>query len=52
MKKITVFMFIDALGWKIIKDRDLLKDISPPTGNGIRFYYNKNLSFQTISITM
>ena len=29
MKKISVFMFIDALGWKIIKDRDFLKDHLP-----------------------
>lgn len=33
MKKITVFMFIDALGWEIIKDRDFLKDIAL-TGTG------------------
>jgi hypothetical protein len=29
MKKIAVFMFIDALGWEIIKDRDFLKDLMP-----------------------
>lgn len=29
MKNISVFMFIDALGWEIIKDRDFLKDILP-----------------------
>jgi predicted AlkP superfamily pyrophosphatase or phosphodiesterase len=29
MRKISVFMFIDALGWEIIKDRDFLKDLLP-----------------------
>lgn len=29
MKKIAVFMFIDALGWEIIKDRDFLEDLLP-----------------------
>jgi predicted AlkP superfamily pyrophosphatase or phosphodiesterase len=29
MKKIAVFMFIDALGWEIIKDRDFLKNLMP-----------------------
>lgn len=29
MKKISVFMFIDAMGWEIIKDRDFLKDLLP-----------------------
>lgn len=29
MKKISVFMFIDAMGWEIIKDRDFLNDLLP-----------------------
>lgn len=29
MKKFSLFMFIDALGWEIIKDRDFLKDLVP-----------------------
>lgn len=41
MKKITVFMFIDALGWEIIKDRDFLKDIAPHRYRvGMQFGYS------------
>jgi hypothetical protein len=29
VKRIAVFMFIDALGWEIIKDREFLKDLLP-----------------------
>jgi hypothetical protein len=29
MKKIALFMFIDALGWEIIKERPFLKDVLP-----------------------
>ncbi len=29
MKKIAIFMFIDAMGWEIIKDRSFLKDLLP-----------------------
>lgn len=29
MKRIAVFMFVDALGWEIIKDRDFLADLLP-----------------------
>jgi len=41
MKKIAVFMFIDALGWEIIKDRDFLKDIAPHRYRvGMQFGYS------------
>ena len=29
MKKIDVFIFIDALGWEVIKERDFLEDLLP-----------------------
>jgi hypothetical protein len=29
MKKIVIFMFIDALGWEIVKDRYFLEDLLP-----------------------
>jgi hypothetical protein len=29
MKKIAIFMFIDAMGWEIIKNRSFLKDLLP-----------------------
>lgn len=29
MKKIAIFMFIDAMGWEIIKDRRFLEDLLP-----------------------
>ena len=41
MKKINVFMFIDALGWEIIKGRDFLKDIAPHRYRvGMQFGYS------------
>ncbi len=29
MKRISVFMFIDALGWEVLKDRSFLEDLLP-----------------------
>ncbi len=29
MKKIAIFMFIDAMGWEIIKNRSFLQDLLP-----------------------
>jgi len=29
MKKIAIFMFIDAMGWEIVKDRQFLEDLLP-----------------------
>jgi len=41
MKKLSLFMFIDALGWEIIKDRDFLKDIAPHRYRvGMQFGYS------------
>lgn len=41
MKKIAVFMFIDAMGWEIIKDRDFLKDLLPHRYRvGMQFGYS------------
>ncbi len=41
MKKIAVFMFVDAMGWEIIKDRDFLKDLLPNRYRvGMQFGYS------------
>ena len=41
MRKLSLFMFIDALGWEIIKDRDFLKDIAPHRYRvGMQFGYS------------
>ena len=28
-KKIDIFMFIDAMGWEVIKNRNFLEDLLP-----------------------
>jgi predicted AlkP superfamily pyrophosphatase or phosphodiesterase len=41
MKKIAVFMFIDAMGWEIIKDRTFLSDLLPNRYRvGMQFGYS------------
>jgi len=41
MEKLSLFMFIDALGWEIIKDRDFLKDLAPHRYRvGMQFGYS------------
>ncbi len=41
MKKIAIFMFIDAMGWEIIKDRSFLKDLLPHRYRvGMQFGYS------------
>jgi predicted AlkP superfamily pyrophosphatase or phosphodiesterase len=41
VKKIAVFMFIDAMGWEIIKDRAFLKDLLPYRSKvGMQFGYS------------
>ncbi len=41
MKKIAVFMFIDAMGWEIVKNRDFLKDLLPHRYRvGMQFGYS------------
>ncbi|MGD9817841.1 MAG: alkaline phosphatase family protein [Desulfomonilaceae bacterium] len=41
MKKIAVFMFIDAMGWEIVKDREFLKDLLPHRYRvGMQFGYS------------
>ncbi|MBW1781881.1 MAG: alkaline phosphatase family protein [Deltaproteobacteria bacterium] len=41
MKRLTLFMFIDALGWEIIKERDFLKDLVPHRYRvGMQFGYS------------
>jgi Type I phosphodiesterase / nucleotide pyrophosphatase len=41
MKKIAVFMFIDAMGWEIIKDRTFLSDLLPHRYRvGMQFGYS------------
>ncbi len=41
MKKIAIFMFIDAMGWEIVKDRSFLKDLLPHRYRvGMQFGYS------------
>jgi hypothetical protein len=41
VKKIAVFMFIDAMGWEIVKNRDFLKDLLPHRYRvGMQFGYS------------
>jgi predicted AlkP superfamily pyrophosphatase or phosphodiesterase len=41
MKKLALFMFIDALGWEIIKNRDFLHDLAPHRYRvGMQFGYS------------
>lgn len=41
MKKIAIFMFIDALGWEVIKDRGFLEDLLPHRYRvGMQFGYS------------
>lgn len=41
MKKIAVCMFIDAMGWEIVKDREFLKDLLPHRYRvGMQFGYS------------
>jgi predicted AlkP superfamily pyrophosphatase or phosphodiesterase len=41
VKKIAIFMFIDAMGWEIIKDRSFLKDLLPHRYRvGMQFGYS------------
>lgn len=41
MKKIAVFMFIDAMGWEIVRNRDFLKDLLPHRYRvGMQFGYS------------
>jgi hypothetical protein len=41
VKKIAIFMFIDAMGWEIVKDRSFLKDLLPHRYRvGMQFGYS------------
>lgn len=41
MKKISVFMFVDAMGWEIVRGRDFLKDLLPHRYRvGMQFGYS------------